>query len=93
MPFHYNFKEGEQLDNFITVESDEGSEALPENGYAWLISHFSHANDFVIETGSKIGKGFCTALKGGRNAFLVNAEKDEENADRIRYMLGEALSH
>ena len=81
------------MDNFITVDSDGGSEALPESGYAWLISHFSHRNDFIIEVDSKMGKGFCTALKGGRNAFLINSDKDEENADRIRYMLGEALSH
>lgn len=87
---HYHFKESEKQDNFITVTSDQGSESLPESGFAWLIHHFSRPNDFVIEIDSKVGKGFCSALKEGRNAFLVNS--DTENADSLRHMVGEALT-
>ena len=87
---HLNLGATEPRDNCVVVGAKGQDEDVPLEAHRWLVEHFSHQREFVAEVDSASGRGFCSALRSGRQAFLLNAS--DTCSDQIRASVATLLN-
>ena len=77
MTEHSYFSKEEERDGFLNSDAEkEGS--IPEDIYSWIVKHFSHPGDHVIDLLSTKGNCTVAAMKNFRNSAYFGTDKDKE---------------
>ena len=78
VPEHFSFQKKEVRDGFCQVEA-ASSGKLPMQAYSWLVEHFSHASDYVVDLFSADASATIASMKNSRNGIYFGYEEDQDN--------------